>query len=111
MKYGRVSVSGPQDCAGPTSREGFGGNAGLPDAMPPFGCGAKDPATHLRNVFTKKMGFTDVDIVALSGAHTIGRAFNDRSGTCPFKSGQPSKYTDDPTVARHDSKAGIGMKG
>ena len=59
MKYGRVSATGPEQCAGPTSREGFGGNAGLPDAKPPFGCGAATPEAHLRNVFTKKMGFTD----------------------------------------------------
>ena len=27
------------------------------------------------------MGFDDAEIVALSGAHTIGRAFAERSGT------------------------------
>jgi len=59
---------------------------GLPDAKPPFGGGAKglknpeDPAEHLRFVFYK-YGMNDRDIVALSGAHTIGRAFKDRSGT------------------------------
>ena len=50
---------------------------------------------HLRNVFGKKMGFTDQDIVALSGAHTIGRVFKERSGACPFGYGEQaaSKYT------------------
>eukprot|EP00438_Fugacium_kawagutii_P018888 Skav221134 [mRNA] locus=scaffold233:639835:655188:- [translate_table: standard] len=76
MKYGRVSTTSPEQCAGPTSREGFKGNAGLPDGAPPFGCGASTPEergiAHLRNVFGKKMGFTDQEIVALSGAHTIG---------------------------------------
>lgn len=43
MKYGRVSVTDPSQCAGPASREGFKGNAGLPDAAPPFGCGAQKP--------------------------------------------------------------------
>ena len=36
-------------CPGRTSR-GTADNAGLPDAMAPFGCGAKDPATHLRSL-------------------------------------------------------------
>ena len=36
-------------CPGRTSR-GTADNAGLPDAMAPFGCGAKDPATHLRKL-------------------------------------------------------------
>merc|ERR1719183_3023098 len=117
MKYGRVSVTGPQGCVGATSREGFGGNAGLPDAKPgpdgKFGCGANNPAQHLRNVFTKKMGFTDQEIVALSGAHTIGRAFKERSGACPFgyTDSAASKYTKSSCVARKDGAAGIGMAG
>jgi len=117
MKYGRVSVNGPMGCVGPTSREGFGGNAGLPDAKPgpdgKFGCGASGPAQHLRNVFTKKMGFTDQDIVALSGAHTIGRAFKERSGTCPFgyTDGAASKYTKSACIARKDGASGVGMAG
>nr|ACE81819.1 ascorbate peroxidase [Oxyrrhis marina] len=113
MRYGRVDVAGPQDCVGPKSREGFGGNAGLPDAKPPFGCGAPTASQHLRNVFTKKMGFTDQEIVALSGAHTIGRAFKERSGTCPFgyMDNGASKYTKSTSVARKDGKTGIGMAG
>jgi L-ascorbate peroxidase len=112
MKYGRVAVTDPEECVGPTSREGFGGNAGLPDAKPPFGCGATTPAAHLRNVFSKKMGFTDQEIVALSGAHTIGRAFKERSGTCPFGYGESaSKYTKESSIARMDGKEGIGMAG
>mmetsp|Transcript_2141 Transcript_2141/g.4930 ORF Transcript_2141/g.4930 Transcript_2141/m.4930 type:complete len:356 (+) Transcript_2141:88-1155(+) len=111
MKYGRVDVPGPEACVPGDSREGFKTHAGLPDAMPPFGCGAKDAATHLRNVFSKKMGFTDKDIVALSGAHTVGRAFKDRSGACPFGYANPSKYTKDDCIARHDNRKGVGMPG
>mmetsp|Transcript_11527 Transcript_11527/g.26753 ORF Transcript_11527/g.26753 Transcript_11527/m.26753 type:complete len:321 (+) Transcript_11527:89-1051(+) len=113
MKYGRVSITSPSECAGPKSREGFAGNAGLPDAMAPYGCGASDAATHLRNVFSKKMGFTDQEIVALSGAHTVGRAFKERSGTCPFGYGPQSaaKYTKDDCVARKDGTPGVGMVG
>ena len=40
---------------------------------------AAGPGDHLRNVFYR-MGFTDQEIVALSGAHTLGRAKKTRSG-------------------------------
>ncbi|XP_059297584.1 L-ascorbate peroxidase 1, cytosolic [Lycium ferocissimum] len=44
----------------------------LPDATK--GC------DHLRDVFVKQMGLSDKDIVALSGAHTLGRCHKERSG-------------------------------
>jgi L-ascorbate peroxidase len=71
MRYGRVDVPTEAQCP-PAGR--------LPDAMPPFGDGAPDAAAHLRAVF-HRMGFNDAEIVALSGAHTLGRAFKERSGT------------------------------
>merc|ERR1719487_2446970 len=110
MLYGREDAAAAVES---TSRPGFGGNAGLPDGYAPFGCGAPTPAEHLRNVFTKKMGFNDQEIVALSGAHTIGRAFAERSGACPFGYADPnsSKYTKSTCVARKDGKAGVGMAG
>lgn len=75
MKYGRVDVSGSEQCP----EEGR-----LPDAGPP------SPATHLRDVFYR-MGLNDKEIVALSGAHTLGRSRPDRSGW-----GKPeTKYTKD----------------
>eukprot|EP00404_Azadinium_spinosum_P003410 CAMPEP_0180419268 /NCGR_PEP_ID=MMETSP1036_2-20121128/2002_1 /TAXON_ID=632150 /ORGANISM="Azadinium spinosum, Strain 3D9" /LENGTH=326 /DNA_ID=CAMNT_0022424405 /DNA_START=72 /DNA_END=1050 /DNA_ORIENTATION=+ len=113
MKYGRWSVASGDCCVKPKSREGFAGNAGLPDGEAPFGCGAATPAEHLRNVFGKKMGFTDQEIVAISGAHTIGRVFKERSGACPFGYGNAnaSKYTKDDCIARRDGAKGIGMAG
>ncbi|KAK4276719.1 hypothetical protein QN277_014836 [Acacia crassicarpa] len=73
MKYGRVDVSGPEECP----EEGR-----LPDAGPP------SPADHLRQVFYR-MGLNDKEIVALSGAHTMGRSRPERSGW-----GKPeTKYT------------------
>ncbi|EYU22979.1 hypothetical protein ABFS82_03G097600 [Erythranthe guttata] len=75
MKYGRVDVSEPEQCP----EEGR-----LPDAGPP------SPASHLRDVFNR-MGLDDKEIVALSGAHTLGRSRPDRSGW-----GKPeTKYTKD----------------
>ncbi|CAL5203880.1 unnamed protein product [Lathyrus oleraceus] len=75
MKYGRVDTSGPDQCP----EEGR-----LPDAGPP------SPADHLREVFYR-MGLDDKEIVALSGAHTLGRSRPDRSGW-----GKPeTKYTKD----------------
>ncbi|XP_022768159.1 probable L-ascorbate peroxidase 6, chloroplastic/mitochondrial [Durio zibethinus] len=75
MKYGRVDVSGPSECP----EEGR-----LPAAGPP------SPAEHLREVFYR-MGLNDKEIVALSGAHTLGRSRPERSGW-----GKPeTKYTKD----------------
>lgn len=40
---------------------------------------AKKGVSHLEDIFYR-MGFNDQEIVALSGAHTLGRAHKDRSG-------------------------------
>jgi L-ascorbate peroxidase len=53
------------------------------------------------------MGLGDMEIVALSGAHTLGRAWKDRSGLGADK----TKFTDGTAVARKDGKAGIGKAG
>ncbi|KAL3530637.1 hypothetical protein ACH5RR_009959 [Cinchona calisaya] len=37
-------------------------------------------ADNLRDVFVKQMGLSDLDIVALSGGHTLGRCHKERSG-------------------------------
>ncbi|TVU14459.1 hypothetical protein EJB05_37929, partial [Eragrostis curvula] len=73
MKYGRIDVTGPEQCP-PEGK--------LPDAGP------KAPADHLREVFYR-MGFDDKEIVVLSGAQTLGRSRPERSGW-----GKPeTKYT------------------
>jgi len=62
---------------------------GLPDAFP------EDPAAHLRWVFGKYDSMGDKEIVALSGAHTVGRAFKERSGAVDNGMGDKAatKYT------------------
>ena len=70
LRVGRKDAAGPEDCT-PDGR--------LPAAAAPFPDKAANPAGHLRNVFFR-MGLDDKDIVALSGAHTLGRARLDRSG-------------------------------
>ncbi|KAF2906899.1 probable L-ascorbate peroxidase 5, chloroplastic isoform X1 [Oryza sativa Japonica Group] len=73
MIYGRADVADGEECP-PEGR--------LPAADPP------SPAEHLREVFYR-MGLSDKEIVALSGAHTLGRARPERSGW-----GKPeTKYT------------------
>mmetsp|Transcript_70852 Transcript_70852/g.196842 ORF Transcript_70852/g.196842 Transcript_70852/m.196842 type:complete len:310 (+) Transcript_70852:119-1048(+) len=111
MKYGRVDVTDGSACPARKSR-GTADNAGLPDAMAPFGCGAPDAATHLRNIFNR-MGFDDEGIVALSGAHTLGRAFKERSGTVDngYGDAKASKYTKSTCIARMDGATGVGMAG
>ncbi|CAM9503270.1 unnamed protein product [Heterosigma akashiwo] len=59
---------------------------GRKDAASPKGCtpdgrlpDAAQGANHQRDIFYR-MGFTDKEIVVLSGAHTLGRAHPDRSG-------------------------------
>ena len=47
-----------------------------PDGRLPDGAKGQD---HLRNIFYR-MGFDDREIVALSGAHALGRCHTDRSG-------------------------------
>jgi len=58
-------------------------NGRLPDAA--------QGAAHLREVFGR-MGFTDRDIVALSGGHTVGRCHFTRSGFDGAWTTQPLKF-------------------
>ena len=76
-KEGRTDAAGPESCP-PNGR--------LPDAA----LGAQ----HLRDVFYR-MGFNDQEIVALSGAHTLGFCHTDRSG---FE----GPWTEEPNVFDND---------
>lgn len=88
MKYGRVDGEPTEKAPVPF---------GLPAAKGPFGQpgvrDSGDAAEHLRFVFYK-YEMDDKDIVALSGSHTVGRAFADRSGAVSEPSGSAgTKYT------------------
>lgn len=100
FKFGRLDAASP-------AREG-----NLPDANPPFGDGAPSAAAHLRNVFGR-MGFDDAEIVALSGAHTLGRAFKQRSGVTEHSYGEKgaTAATSGAARPRADGQAGVGMPG
>jgi L-ascorbate peroxidase len=82
LKYGRVDVTESEYCSpegnlpdgNPSPTTGtFGGPGGTASTQDTSAAG------HLRKVFYR-MGLDDIDIVALSGAHTFGRAYKDRSG-------------------------------
>lgn len=106
MKYGRVDATSSKQCsvegnlpdaeAGPDGN--FGGDRGT--------CSNKDPTAsgHLRKVFYR-MGLNDEEIVALSGAHTFGRAYADRSGLgkekTKFTDGSETKLADGSTTSKY----------
>jgi len=98
MKYGRVDAQGPEDCTP---------DGTLPGAAAPFGDGSPSAGDHLRRVFYR-MGLNDQEIVALSGAHTLGRAWKNRSG---FGAENGTRYTTGDVMPRADGKPGYGSKG
>ncbi|CAA7260719.1 unnamed protein product [Cyclocybe aegerita] len=68
-------MAGPKIPWRPGRIDGFAAQA-TPDGRLPD---ATQSADHLRNIFYR-MGFNDQEIVALSGAHALGRCHRDRSG-------------------------------
>lgn len=81
LKYGRKDAPSPEGCPD---------EGNLPAGASPWPKGAGSAAQHLRDIFYR-MGLEDKDIVALSGAHTLGRAHKSRSGLCHKES---TKYTE-----------------
>ena len=96
MRYGRIDGDAPAD------------KEILPGALPPWKEGGA--AQHLRAVYGA-MGFSDREMVALSGAHTLGRAYKERSGTVEHGYGKGTKYTMPPSCPRFDGQPGFGMAG
>merc|ERR1711963_528361 len=68
FRWGRSDANEPKD---PKDDTRFSPDGRLPDAA--------QHAAHLRHIFNR-MGFDDRAIVALSGAHAVGRCHTDRSG-------------------------------
>eukprot|EP00755_Sulcionema_specki_P020466 Sspe_Gene.71993::Locus_42812_Transcript_1_1_Confidence_1.000_Length_1933::g.71993::m.71993/K00434/E1.11.1.11; L-ascorbate peroxidase len=103
MRYGRLDTASEAECP----REG-----NLPAAEPPFPDGSRSAAEHLRKVF-HRMGFDDREIVVLSGAHTLGRAFKERSGVVQEGIGadKATQFTKPPHRPRADGQSGLGMPG
>lgn len=94
-----ASATAIEEAGGPKIPMKYGRLDGNPTQVqdPPFGlpgvCFDEDPVAHLKSVFYK-YDMDDKDIVALSGAHTLGRAFKDRSGTVEEGSTGPfTQYT------------------
>lgn len=91
VRYGRVDATSPDQCSPegnlPDAEAGDEGKYGGPGGT----ASTEDPSPegHLRKVFYR-MGMNDEEIVALSGAHTFGRAYADRSGLGKEK----TKFTD-----------------
>lgn len=79
--YQLASVVGIEYAGGPRIPFRTGRPDATPESCTPDGRlpDADKRMEHLRDVF-HRMGFSDAEIVALSGAHTLGRAHKDRSG-------------------------------
>jgi cytochrome c peroxidase len=75
-------MGGPEFKWRPGRKDLEAGPSPLPDGRLPDADGRDKPdkpADHLRDIFYR-MGFNDQEIVALSGAHALGRCHTDRSG-------------------------------
>jgi L-ascorbate peroxidase len=66
----------------------------LPTVYPPYPQGEQSADIHLR-IISNRLGLSAYEMVALMGGHTIGRAFKERSGVCPFSMGDQggTQYT------------------
>ncbi|GAA5852925.1 hypothetical protein JCM8547_004737 [Rhodosporidiobolus lusitaniae] len=61
-------------------------------------------ADHIRRVFGYQMGFSDQEIVALSGAHALGRCHTDRSGFDGPWSYSPTTFSNEYFRLLYDEK-------
>lgn len=104
IRYGRIDAKPPASTSSNSAVHAYEVQAiKLPCPMAPFPDGAASADVHVRNIFYR-MGFNNRELVALCGAHTIGRAFKDRSKVCPYLSGDQgaTKYTSPTYIANNN---------
>lgn len=84
-------IGGPKILWRPGRQDGVGPQNCTPDGRLPDGDKDQD---HIRKIFYR-MGFNDQEIVALSGAHALGRCHPDRSGFSGPWTFSPTTFTND----------------
>lgn len=84
-------IGGPKIAWRPGRQDGVGPDSCTPDGRLPDGDKDQD---HIRKIFYR-MGFNDQEIVALSGAHALGRCHTDRSGFEGPWTFSPTTFTND----------------
>jgi L-ascorbate peroxidase len=87
-------------------------NRPLPQPFGPYPWGESMPAQHIK-ILANRLGFSHPEMIALMGAHTIGRGFKERSGVCPYFAGEQggTQYTKLTSLAKGDKPAEVGLSG
>jgi catalase (peroxidase I) len=85
------SMGGPKIAWRPGRSDTAGPASAVPDGRLPDAAQGQD---HIRNVFYR-MGFNDQEIVALIGAHAVGRCHKDRSGFDGPWTNSPTAFSND----------------
>ena len=86
MRYGRVDAHDDDEDNKVEEDVDSNPSLRLPCPCYPFPDQAITPAVHVRNIFSR-LGFNSSETVALMGGHTLGRAFQDRTGVTEHASG------------------------
>lgn len=95
--YTLGGVTAIQELGGPTIKWRAGRVDGGEDQVPPDGRlpDASQGASHIRDLFVKRMGFTEGETVALIGAHALGRCHPQYSGFEGPWTFSPTYFTND----------------
>jgi len=85
------AMGGPKVSWRPGRTDKLDGKSGPPDGRLPD---ASKGVSHVREVFSR-MGFSDQEMVALIGAHAVGRCHTDRSGYSGPWTNSPTAFSND----------------